>query len=300
MDKMKIKDAITGLVVGDALGVPVEFKRRYELLENPVTGMTGHGTYNMPTGTWSDDSSLALATIQSIINRKGIDYEDMLNEFRLFLREDKYTQYYTFDWGNTTSSAVERFEKGTPALECGGTSLGETTNGSLMRILPVAFIKDIDYKTVEKVSGITHAHELCKISCVLYIEIAKSMLEDNLEISEHIKRGCDKIREYYADSDNLGSFQRILDNELDDVESSFYVVETLECALNCLLTTSNYTEAVLKAVNYGNDTDTVAAICGGLAGIYYGFDDIPDEWIEAIPKMDYVMELCREFEELDI
>lgn len=293
---MKIKDGIIGLVVGDALGVPVEFKRRKELLKNPVTDMMGHGTYNMPKGTWSDDSSLAIATMQSIVNKKAIDYEDILTEFSLFIHKGKYTQYYTFDYGNTTKSAITRFDKGTEPLKCGGTHGGETTNGSLMRILPVAFIDGIDYATIENVSSITHAHETCKIACVLYIEIAKSMMSDDLEIQEHIEKSCDKIKKYYYKSPELNNFHRIFENKLDDVESSFYVVGTLECALHCLLTTSSYKEAVLKAVNFGNDTDTVAAITGGLAGIYYGFDNIPTNWIDAIAHIGDVIELCEKYE----
>lgn len=292
---MKIKDGIVGLVVGDALGVPVEFIQRKDLLENPVTDMIGHGTYDLPKGTWSDDSSLTLATMQSIVNKKAIDYEDMLNEFSLFIHEDKFTQYHTFSYGNTTAAAVERFNNGVEALQCGGKRWDETTNGSLMRILPLAFIKDIDYATIENVCGITHAHEICKIACVLYIEIAKSMIDNDLEIREHIEKSCSKIKEYYADSVGLTNFQRIFENNLGDVESGFYVIETLECAIHCLLTTTSYKEAVLKAVNFGNDTDTVAAICGGLAGIYYGFDYIPANWISDIPQIDKVIELCNQF-----
>ena len=292
---MKVKDGIVGLVVGDALGVPVEFCRRKDLAENPVTDMMGHGTYDMPKGTWSDDSSLALATMQSIVNRKAIDYEDILREFSLFIHEDKYTQYHTFGYGNTTESAVYRFEKGVEALKCGGTSEGETTNGALMRILPLAFIDGIDYACVERVSGLTHAHERSKIACALYIEIAKSMLSEDLEISQHVAKSCEKIRDYYSGFDELVHFERIFENDLDDVESGFYVVETLECALHCLLTTSGYSEAVLKAVNFGNDTDTVAAIAGGLAGIYYGYDEIPCEWIGAIPQIEFVLGLCDDY-----
>lgn len=297
---MKVKDGIVGLVVGDALGVPVEFKSRKYLLENPVTGMMGHGTYDMPKGTWSDDSSLALATMQSIVNRNAIDYEDILHEFSLFVHEGKYTQYHGFDYGNTTARAIDRFESGIEALKCGGTSEYETTNGSLMRILPVAFIDGIDYAGIEKVSGITHAHERSKIACVLYIEIAKSMINNDLDISEHIQKSCEKIKQYYEESDELVHFKRIFENDLDDVESTFYVVETLECALHCLLTTTSYREAVLKAVNLGNDTDTVGAVCGGIAGIYYGFDDIPADWIDDIPQIDYVIGLCSQFEDLKL
>ncbi len=292
---MKIRDGIIGLVVGDALGVPVEFMGRDELSRNPVTGMRGHGTHDMPKGTWSDDSSLAIATMQSITNRNGIDHEDLLRQFSLFIREGKYAQYCTFGYGNTTGNAVERFESGVEALKCGGTEESETTNGSLMRILPVAFIDNADYGEIERVSAITHAHERCRIACVLYVEIARSMICEDMEISDHIERSCAKIRQLYRQSDELSRFSRIFDNDLDDVESGFYVVETLECAIHCLLTTSSYREAVLKAVNLGNDTDTVAAITGGLAGIHYGLDDIPREWICDIPQIGDVFRLCDDY-----
>ena len=165
-----------------------------------------------------------------------------------------------------------------------------------MRILPVAFIDGIDYATIENLSSITHAHEVCKIACVLYIEIAKSMMSDDLEIHQHIEKSCDKIKNHYCKSPELNNFHRIFENKLDDVESSFNVVGTLECALHCLLTTSSYKEAVLKAVNFGNDTDTVGAICGGLAGIYYGYNSIPSKWISDIPQIDKVIKLCNQFE----
>lgn len=168
---------------------------------------------------------------------------------------------------------------GSEPLKCGGTSGGEITNASLMRILPVAFIDGIDYATVENVSSITHAHEICKIACVLYIEIAKSMMSEDLEIQEHLEKSCDKIKEYYHGSGELNNFHRIFKNNLDDVESSFLCGWNFGMCSSLFLTTSSYKEAVLKAVNFGNDTDTVGAICGGLAGIYYGYDSIPSNWI---------------------
>ena len=106
---MKIKSGICGLVVGDALGVPVEFRTREYLEENPVTGMMGHGTYNQPKGTWSDDTSLTLATMQSIVNRNEIDLEDIMHEFLLYVTESKYCQNKVFDYGTTTINAIDRF-----------------------------------------------------------------------------------------------------------------------------------------------------------------------------------------------
>ena len=298
---MKVKDGIMGLVIGDALGVPVEFTQRYERESDPVTCMRCCGTYNMPAGTWSDDSSMTIATMASIINVRGIDYEAIMGEFCEWLFNEKYVQYRVFDYGNTTGSALYKSRGGTPALECGGTGDRDNGNGSLMRILPLAFIPDIDYETIENVSALTHAHKRSKIACVFYIEIAKSMLEsEGLTIDEHIKTATDKIIEYYKGDEELNHFKRIFNDDLDDIDtinSGGYVVDTFESVVYCLKNTDNYRDAVLKAVNLGKDTDTVGAICGGLAGIYYGYDDIPEEWIWTIYKKNYILLLCEEFED---
>ena len=162
----------------------------------------------------------------------------------------------------------------------------------------MAFIPGVTYVDIENVSALTHAHPRSKIACVLYVEIARSMLENDLEISEHIVNSCEKIREYYADSEELVHFEAIFDSDYDVKEGRSYVVKTLEAALYCLLKTDNYKDAVLKAVNLGRDTDTVGAVCGGLAGIYYGYDDIPAEWIDDIPQIEDIFELCVEFENM--
>ena len=297
---MKVKDGICGLIIGDALGVPVEFKSRETIMENPVTGMRGYGTHSQPPGTWSDDSSMALATMSSIINKKGIDYEDIMNEFENWRYNAAYTQYgEVFDCGVTVGSAIYNFIDGTPALECGGTGERSNGNGSLMRILPMAYIPGIDYESIENVSALTHAHKRSRISCVLYVEIARSMLEnDDLTIKQHIDGACDKIKEYYKEDEELIHFKRIFDNDLDEVTGSGYVISTFESVVHCLLTTDSFEDAVLKAVNLGEDTDTVGAICGGLAGIYYGFDSIPVDWIDAVYKIDEVLSLCERYEEI--
>ena len=153
---MKVKDGIIGLVVGDALGVPVEFESRSVLEMNPVTDMRGHGTYNQEAGTWSDDTSMTLATMQSIVNKNGIDYEDIMDEFCSWIYNDEHnnSEEGTFDYGITTRMAIDRyhFENKDP-LKCGGTSERDNGNGSLMRILPLAYIKDIDYESIENISA---------------------------------------------------------------------------------------------------------------------------------------------------
>lgn len=297
---MKVKDGIIGFVVGDALGVPVEFRSRESLKDDPVVDMREYGTYGMPRGTWSDDSSMILATMASIINKKSIDLDDIMKEFCEWFYNSKYTQYNdTFDFGMTTSTAIERYHHGMPIDKCGGTSDRDNGNGSLMRILPLAFLPDIDFETVENVSALTHAHKTSRIACVLYIQIAKSILEnDDLTLDEHIQKASQEIINHY-DEKYLKHYQRIFNLDFSKgILSGGYVVDTLESVVYCLITTDNYKDALLKAVNLGGDTDTVAGICGGLAGIYYGFDDIPVDWTSQIPKLDTVVSLCEEYEAL--
>lgn len=297
---MKVKDGIIGLIIGDALGVPVEFEYRESLKEDPVTDIIGYGTYNMPPGTWSDDSSMAIATMASIVNKQGIDYDDIMCEFIEWIKNGKYTQYnHTFDYGITTRTGIENYINGCEATLSGPTGERDNGNGSLMRILPMAFIPNIDYETIENISGLTHGHPRSKIACVLYIEIAKSMLEKDLTINEHVDFACNKIKKYYKDSDELKHFERIFNDDLHDedtISSKGYVISTFESVIYCLKNTNNYSDAVLKAVNLGRDTDTVAAICGGLAGIYYRYDSIPIDWIDKIPKIEKVLDLCERYE----
>ena len=299
---MKVKDGIIGLLIGDALGVPVEFEYREDLEKNPVTKMEGYGTYKLlPPGTWSDDTSMTLATMASIVDKKAIDYDGIMENICKWYNREIYWQTPCFDIGITTRNALENYLGGIPALECGLDGVHDNGNGSLMRILPLAYIPDIDYKTIENVSALTHAHKRSKIACVLYVEIARSMIEnEDLSIDEHIKLACDKIKKYYKDSEELKEFKRIFEDDLNDVDtisSKGYVIYTFESVAYCLKNTDNYKDAVLKAVNLGEDTDTTAAICGGLAGIYYGYDAIPIDWIDTVEQIDKVLSLCEKYEE---
>lgn len=295
---MKVKDGMIGLIVGDALGVPAEFYSREELMLNPVMDMKGYGTHNQPPGTWSDDSAMAIATMHSIVQKQGIDYTDIMDKFVEWYGNAKYMQgNITFDCGVTVSHAISKYAAGASALESGCSGERDNGNGSLMRILPLAYIKDIDYETIENVSGLTHAHPRSKIACVLYIEMARSMLEnDDLTMEEHIFSACDKIKEHYKDSPELVHFEKIFNNDLERVSGKGYVISTFEVVVYSLLQSETYADAVLEAVNIGLDTDTTAAICGGLAGIYYGYDSIPVSWLNEIDRLDEVLALCERFE----
>lgn len=293
---MCIKDGIIGLVIGDALGVPVEFESRENLKNNPVNDMIGFGIYNMPPGTFSDDSSMTLATMRAIVNNHGeIFHSAILDEFVEWFVNSKYTQYNnTFDIGNTTRNCLLKYIDGGNPFDCGGTDERSNGNGSLMRILPLAFIKNINPETVENVSALTHSHLRSKIACVFYIELIKSILESKQDLKEHVKIASKKTRKYYVDIAELNHYKRVFDGTIfdeivDNVPSSGYVVDTLEAVVYVLGNTNSFKEAVLTAVNLGGDSDTIGAIVGGVAGVYYGYDEIPQDWIEEIEHVDKII-----------
>lgn len=287
---MKSYDGIMGLVVGDALGVPVEFRMRDTFT---VSDMTGFGTHNQPAGTWSDDSSMTLATVESIARTGKIDPADMMNNFSRWLYEAEFTAHGSvFDVGGATRRAVDRYRTGTSPEKCGGTSVRDNGNGSLMRILPLAFTR-CSKQQIVAVSALTHAHPISTEACVLYISVAKALLD-------HVP--VDAAVHLAAEQSGLAEFSRLRELKnltRDEIKSSGYVVATLEAALWCLHHTKSYRECVLLAVNLGEDTDTVAAVAGGLAGILYGCGGergIPDEWISQIARKDWIKELCEEFD----
>lgn len=306
-------DGIMGVVVGDALGVPVEFKDRSELIEKPVKSMQGYGTYNLPAGSWSDDSSMTLATLDSL--RGGFDPEDIMNRFVRWMTEGKYTPFgETFDVGNTCCKSIIRYLSTHDIDVCGGSGEKDNGNGSLMRILPVCLyafekhqLKELTDKEaieiIHIVSALTHAHVRSKIACGLYYYMVKAILEDTGSLLECLQEGLNNGIEFYEhveiEKKELYHYRRLLDldefkdTSVEQISSYGYVVVTLEAAIWCLINTKTYSECVLKAVNLGYDTDTVAAIAGGLAGLYYGYEAIPKVWLDSIHRRKWIEELCK-------
>jgi ADP-ribosylglycohydrolase len=300
-----VKSALFGVAVGDALGVPVEFESRDDISRDPVTGMTGYGTYDLPPGTWSDDSSLTFCLAETLT--QGFDVNAIGRNFVRWYHEGLWTAHgEVFDVGNTTRTAIERLARGMQAYRAGSDDEASNGNGSLMRILPLLFYMSDRpvterFEITRQVSSITHGHIRSVIACFYYLEFARQILEgkDKYKIYSNMQAViAGHLSALLIDPPEIVVFDRLLKHDIsllpkEEIHSSGYVIHTLEAAVWCLLTTGSYREAVLRAVNLGRDTDTTAAVTGGLAGLLYGYEDIPEEWITHIARKDDIRDLSE-------
>ncbi|MBE5996104.1 MAG: ADP-ribosylglycohydrolase [Lachnospiraceae bacterium] len=316
------KDGIIGVLIGDALGCPVQFRSRKEIAARPVTTMIGHGTYDMPVGTWTDDGSMTMATFASILDNNGINAADVMDRFVLWLTKGEYTPFgEAFDNGRGTTEAIFRYLKDRDIETCGGREVYDNGNGSLMRIMPVCLYCYEQQKAgrmtdeeaisaIHQISGLTHNHMRAKAACGLYYFMVRAILRgkqagdiaDGKSLTELLQKGIDEGFAFYKQERQseiaLSHYGRLRDlhdfrnQPSSAIRSSGYVVDTIEAAVWCLTGTDSFRDALLTAVNLGDDTDTVGAVCGGLAGLFYGYENIPEEWLAVLRKRDWIESLC--------
>ena len=312
------KEGILGVVIGDALGCPVQFETRAEVAKHPVTGMRGHGTFDLPAGSWTDDSSLTLALLDSICRTGRLDLVDIMDNFVKWLDKGEFTPYgYAYDIGFGTEQAIETYKANKNPLLCGGRDEHNNGNGSLMRIMPACLYcykkgmqDDEAIRAIHAVSSLTHAHIRANIACGLYYFMVKEVLDGEGTLPDRLQKALDKGFAYYekagTDKKELAYYDRLRDLEAfaktpaEDIRSGGYVVETIEAVVWALITTDTFEEALLKVVNQGKDTDTTGAITGGIAALYYGFDAIPKSWTYDIPKYMTIVKLCEKADQLTL
>lgn len=312
------KSILFGVAIGDALGVPVEFLSREQLNQNPVTDMLEYGTYNQPRGTWSDDSSLTFCTAESLLN--GYNLADMAERFCRWREKAYWTAYNeVFDIGITTNVSLSRIRRildrneldKLQQLACNDDPT-QNGNGSLMRIMPLLLhIKGMpieeQFRIISEVSSLTHPHIRSAYACLIYLRFAEKILkEQDKHVAFHQTQ--QDMAAFFAkiniDPSEAIHFNRVLNQDIssfteNEISSTGYVIHSLEAALWCFLTTNNYAECVLKAVNLGNDTDTIAAIAGGLAGIHFGFEAIPQQWINALARKTDIEILANQYSQTE-
>lgn len=292
------------------LGVPIEFEDREKLINKPVTSMLGYGSHDVEAGVYSDDTSMTLATMDSIIKQNGIiNYNDIADKFYNWINNNEYpATNKVFDIGMTTKYAlIKYFNNKIDATIFGGTNINENGNGSLMRMLPIAlycFYKNIKddneiFTLVKNSSSITHAHDISILGCYIYVRYFISLLETKNKISSY---NFIKKLDYSMFIEEVKlEYSRILFSDIstlniNDINSSGYVVDTLEAVFWIVLNCSSYNESIIGAINLGGDTDTIGAITGSIAGILYGYDNISKRWISKLKNKDYIDEIIIKFE----
>ena len=306
------KNILLGTAIGDALGVPVEFEHRQELEKNPVVGMREYGTHNQPKGTWSDDSSLALCLAESLCN--GYNLNDIADKFIRWYYDGYCTPYgRVFDVGVTTARAISYLQSGCKPELAGMDRERDNGNGSLMRILPlIPYIINMEeedrFRIIGEVSSLTHRHPRSILACISLCEFAIQYI--NLQSIEKAYQTMQQTmlqllkKEMFIEEDIpfkrlVGlSYEEFKNIELKDIRSTGYVIDTLEASLWCIFNTTSYKNAVLKAVNLGDDANTVGAITGGLAGIIYGYDTIPSKWIDTLARKDDIIGLGEKLDSI--
>ena len=302
----KVQDGLLGLAVGDAMGVPLEFSIRKQLQDHPVCEMLGYGSHQVPAGCWSDDTTMTICEMESFSRLGNWDYRDIFQNFLSWVTQGAFTPMgKPFGVGRTCLGAIHRFNQGTEPAACGAVRPNENGNGALMRMLPVALFAwarglpaEETKRLCDEVSALTHAHSISKMGCRLYVDFCRGILEGMSpgEALHFIRR--QDYRGYGAEA--AASYQRILGGglehlELAEIRSGGYVVDTLEAALWVLLRSSTYAETVISAINLGQDTDTIAAVAGSLAGIFYGVESIPPDWRNTLQRRPYLEEVASQF-----
>jgi ADP-ribosylglycohydrolase len=291
-----LRAAVFGHLVGDAIGVPYEFGHHIEHVE-----LRGHGTHNQPPGTWSDDGALMLALLDSLLT-VGFDPEDQGRRALAWADAKAYTPDGdgAFDIGGATSASLARLRAGTPAISAGGTADRDQGNGSLMRILPLALVDPPadDAELVERAhlaSRVTHGHPNCQVACALYVLVARTLLEQpDGDREAALALATDRLLAVYATQPAFASVLRALLAHRSNLRKpgGGWVLDSFWSAWEAFARADSYRETIVTAVGYGNDTDTTAAIAGGLAGIRWGLDEasggIPAAWLAALRGRDLV------------
>ena len=271
---------LLGLAAGDAVGTTVEFKPRGSF--PPVTDMVGGGPFGLQPGQWTDDTSMALCLATSLISRNGFDPIDQIDRYWNWYKNGYLSSTGScFDIGNTVRQALETYGR-TGEPFSGSTDPNTAGNGSLMRLAPIPMFYFPHLEETVKFAGessrTTHGALQCIEACQLFAEMLfralSGMSKDEILLNTTVNVSVQKI----IDIAN-GDYRQ---KPIDQIKGTGYVVSALESALWCFYHTTSFENVILQAANLGDDADTTAAICGQIAGAYYGESGIPVKWLEKL------------------
>lgn len=294
----QLKGAIYGLLVGDAVGVSYEFLLAEQLPAYDQIEMLPPNNFaktypHIPVGTWSDDGAQALCLLDSLLYKNKMDTEDFMKRIcNWYQCGYMAVDFQVFDVGVQTAEAIRNYLSGVPLLQVANNDVLANGNGSLMRVLPLAiWHQGSDIQLIEDAyaqSHVTHAHLRSKVCCALYCLWARSIL-NGLDIEAAWSDAVTKLRAYLKDKpEDLEQLEYyIRPDELEKGTGSGYVVDCLKSARYALQQTT-YQDVIKTAIAFGRDTDTTACVAGGIAGLYFGFDSIPESWLAQLRAKDLV------------
>lgn len=293
----RARGALLGLAVGDALGTTLEFRSRdsYE----PVTTIVGGGPFGLNAGEWTDDTSMALALADSLLQKGGLDEHDLMQRFCAWAEQGKYSHNgRCFDIGSTVNGALRRFRSsGDP--RAGSTDPQSAGNGSLMRLAPVsiryAFDDAARIDAARRQSAVTHGAEEAIEACAAYADLVAEAIQGWSK--QHVftpRPGWTPEKVSRAMRMESVGWQR------HQVRGSGYVIHSLEAAIWAVGNAQDFRESVLLAANLGEDADTTAAIAGQLAGALWGASGIPEEWLSILAWRDQITDLADRLHDLSL
>jgi ADP-ribosyl-[dinitrogen reductase] hydrolase len=289
--KSRQRGCLLGLACGDAVGTTVEFCERGSF--EPLTDMVGGGPFQLPAGAWTDDTSMALCLATSLVERGGFDATDQMERYVRWYRDGYLSSTgRCFDIGLTTSAALGRFmTTGDPFA--GRTDPPAAGNGCIMRLAPVPMFYHADRVAAVHWAGessrTTHGAPECVESCRLLAAMISAALSGATK--EEVLFGHDPTQFECAKVQAIAAGEYRPKSEAE-ISGSGYVIHCLKAAAWCFLTTDSYRDAVLRAANLGDDADTTAAVCGQVAGAFYGEDGIPDAWLRRLIMSDKIRALA--------
>lgn len=277
----RFRGCLLGLAAGDAVGTTVEFRPRGTF--EPLRDMVGGGPFGLLPGQWTDDTSMALCLATSLVERNGFDPRDQMERYRRWADDGYLSSTGTcFDIGNTVAAALRRFGR-TGEPFAGSTDPQSAGNGCIMRLAPVPMFFFPDLEAAERYgaesSRTTHGATECLDASRLFARIICRALQGRSKDEVALADGGSFAGAETIAAIARGDYRARLET---DVRGSGYVVESLEAAMWCFTQTDSFEEAILKAANLGDDADTTAAVCGQVAGAYYGEAGIPAGWLERL------------------
>nr|WP_209262499.1 ADP-ribosylglycohydrolase family protein [Thiorhodococcus minor] len=300
----RYRGALTGLAVGDALGVTLEFTQPGGF--EPIADMVGGGPFGLAPGHWTDDTSMALCLAESLIECQGLDAADQM---RRYLRWRDHGHWSStgrcFDIGNTVAAALRRFEA-TGDPYAGSEAPRTAGNGSLMRLapIPLAFAREPveAVRCARSMSRTTHgaaeAVDACRYMTALMVGALEGRSKDALLSPYFAPQGVDWTAYPLGGQIDPIAAGRFKERQPPEIRGTGYVAQSLEAALWAFYSAEDFEAGALKAVNLGEDADTTGAIYGQLAGAYYGISAIPERWRGLIVRADEIVQIADELARL--